>query len=237
MAASWCSTTRVDMAKQARFAMEFCAIESCGKCTPCRIGSTRGVETIDKIIDGDRVPREPRAARRPLQHHEIRLALRAGRLHALPGHERAEAFPGRFRPSPDAPAGRGMRRTIAMSLIQEIDFGTPTRRNIEQDGDADHRRPTCPGSVGHVDHAGRHRNGHDDPKALRHRFAGFFRFLPPLSCRDRGACRHARFVHHPGGRGDGRAHADLAAREAAQGCHGALYLGSSVGLPDLFGQW
>jgi formate dehydrogenase iron-sulfur subunit len=39
----------VDMAKQARFAMEFCAIESCGKCTPCRIGSTRGVETIDRI--------------------------------------------------------------------------------------------------------------------------------------------------------------------------------------------
>ena len=40
----------VDMAKQARFAMEFCSIESCGKCTPCRIGSTRGVETIDKIV-------------------------------------------------------------------------------------------------------------------------------------------------------------------------------------------
>jgi formate dehydrogenase iron-sulfur subunit len=45
-----------DMSKQARFAMEFCAIESCGKCTPCRIGSTRGVETIDKIRAGDRVP-------------------------------------------------------------------------------------------------------------------------------------------------------------------------------------
>src|SRR5580658_6087186 len=42
----------VDMAKQARFAMEFCAIESCGKCTPCRIGSTRGVETVDKIVAG-----------------------------------------------------------------------------------------------------------------------------------------------------------------------------------------
>jgi formate dehydrogenase iron-sulfur subunit len=40
----------VNMAKQARFAMEFCAIESCGKCTPCRIGSTRGVEVIDRII-------------------------------------------------------------------------------------------------------------------------------------------------------------------------------------------
>ena len=40
----------VDMAKQARFAMEFCAIESCGKCTPCRIGSARGVELVDKIM-------------------------------------------------------------------------------------------------------------------------------------------------------------------------------------------
>jgi formate dehydrogenase iron-sulfur subunit len=42
----------VDMAAQARFAMEFCAVESCGKCTPCRIGSTRGVEVIDRIIAG-----------------------------------------------------------------------------------------------------------------------------------------------------------------------------------------
>jgi formate dehydrogenase iron-sulfur subunit len=45
----------VDMARQARFAMEFCAEESCGKCTPCRIGSVRGVEVIDRIIaDEDR---------------------------------------------------------------------------------------------------------------------------------------------------------------------------------------
>ena len=42
----------VDMARQARFAFEFCAIESCGKCTPCRIGATRGKETVDKIIAG-----------------------------------------------------------------------------------------------------------------------------------------------------------------------------------------
>jgi formate dehydrogenase iron-sulfur subunit len=42
----------VDMAAQARYAMEFCAIESCGKCTPCRIGSTRGVEVIDRLIAG-----------------------------------------------------------------------------------------------------------------------------------------------------------------------------------------
>jgi formate dehydrogenase iron-sulfur subunit len=42
-----------DMLQMARFAMEFCAIESCGKCTPCRLGSTRGVETIDRIARGD----------------------------------------------------------------------------------------------------------------------------------------------------------------------------------------
>jgi formate dehydrogenase iron-sulfur subunit len=45
----------VDLAAQARFVMAFCALESCGKCTPCRIGSTRGVETIDLIIQGVKV--------------------------------------------------------------------------------------------------------------------------------------------------------------------------------------
>ena len=43
----------VDMAEQARFSMEFCKLESCGKCTPCRIGSTRGVEVIDRIRQGE----------------------------------------------------------------------------------------------------------------------------------------------------------------------------------------
>ena len=43
----------VDMAKQARFAFEFCAIESCGKCTPCRIGAVRGKEVMDKVIAGE----------------------------------------------------------------------------------------------------------------------------------------------------------------------------------------
>lgn len=51
----------VDMARQARFALEFCGIESCGKCTPCRIGSVRGVETIDRVIAGD--------------HRDVNLAL------------------------------------------------------------------------------------------------------------------------------------------------------------------
>jgi formate dehydrogenase iron-sulfur subunit len=47
----------VDMAAQARFAMEFCAIESCGKCTPCRIGSTRGVEVHRPHHRGARIAR------------------------------------------------------------------------------------------------------------------------------------------------------------------------------------
>jgi formate dehydrogenase iron-sulfur subunit len=42
--------TSVNMAKMARFSMEFCSVESCGKCTPCRIGSVRGMETIDRIV-------------------------------------------------------------------------------------------------------------------------------------------------------------------------------------------
>jgi formate dehydrogenase iron-sulfur subunit len=48
----------VDMTKMARYAFEFCAIESCGKCTPCRIGSTRGVEVIDRIIANKVNPKE-----------------------------------------------------------------------------------------------------------------------------------------------------------------------------------
>ncbi|HEY8707504.1 MAG TPA: NADH-ubiquinone oxidoreductase-F iron-sulfur binding region domain-containing protein, partial [Burkholderiaceae bacterium] len=47
-----------DLSKLARYAMEFCAIESCGKCTPCRIGATRGVEVIDKIRTNQNRPQQ-----------------------------------------------------------------------------------------------------------------------------------------------------------------------------------
>ncbi|MBS0395037.1 MAG: formate dehydrogenase [Proteobacteria bacterium] len=53
----------VDMARMARYAFEFCAIESCGKCTPCRIGSTRGVNVIDDLLAG----REPGRQRQLLE--------------------------------------------------------------------------------------------------------------------------------------------------------------------------
>jgi formate dehydrogenase iron-sulfur subunit len=54
---------RTDMAQLARFAMEFCAVESCGKCTPCRIGSTRGVEVIDRIVLNKNRPQQVRLLR------------------------------------------------------------------------------------------------------------------------------------------------------------------------------
>ncbi len=96
----------VDMAKQARFAMEFCAIESCGKCTPCRIGSVRGVEVIDRIMTGENVDNNLEAVGRPLRGDDRRLALRHGRTDADAGQERHEPFPGRFPPRPPGRGGR-----------------------------------------------------------------------------------------------------------------------------------
>ena len=49
---------RADLSKLARYAMEFCALESCGKCTPCRIGATRGVEVIDRMAEGRNRPQQ-----------------------------------------------------------------------------------------------------------------------------------------------------------------------------------
>ncbi|MDE2597452.1 MAG: formate dehydrogenase [Sphingomonadales bacterium] len=71
----------VDMGGMARFAMAFCAAESCGKCTPCRIGSTRGVETIDRIRAGGRAADAVEAlpqmhnARKDRRSREENLAL------------------------------------------------------------------------------------------------------------------------------------------------------------------
>ena len=96
-AGSSSSTTPSTSPRQARFAFAFCARESCGKCTPCRIGSTRGVETVDKIVAGDRAPKERRASARPLRRHDRRLALRARRADAAAGAERARPFPRGFR--------------------------------------------------------------------------------------------------------------------------------------------
>ena len=95
----------------ARFAMEFCAKESCGKCTPCRIGSTRGVEVIDRIRAADRRRRAAhpaRAARGPLHDDDQGVAVRDGRADPDAGAQRARALPRGLR-RPGAHARKGAR--------------------------------------------------------------------------------------------------------------------------------
>ena len=86
----------VDLAQQARFAFEFCVKESCGKCTPCRIGSTRGVETIDRIIAGEN-PAKPLALVKELSQTMLDASLCAmGGLTPFPVLSAIEHFPDDF---------------------------------------------------------------------------------------------------------------------------------------------
>ncbi len=88
----------VDMAAQARFAFAFCALESCGKCTPCRIGSTRGLETLDKALAGEE-PETNRALLADLMdvmEHGSLCAL--GGLTHLPVGSAMKHFPEDFEP-------------------------------------------------------------------------------------------------------------------------------------------
>ena len=88
----------VDMAAQARFAFAFCAAESCGKCTPCRIGSARGGETLDKLLAGAE-PEKNRALLADLMdvmEHGSLCAL--GGLTHLPVGSAMKHFPDDFDP-------------------------------------------------------------------------------------------------------------------------------------------
>ncbi|MDH4458376.1 MAG: NADH-quinone oxidoreductase subunit NuoF [Nevskia sp.] len=90
----------VDMAEQARFSMEFCATESCGKCTPCRIGSTRGMEVIDKLVAGDQ-PVKQEALLRDLCDTMLAGSLCAlGGMAPFPVLSALNHFPEDFKKSP-----------------------------------------------------------------------------------------------------------------------------------------
>jgi formate dehydrogenase iron-sulfur subunit len=88
---------RVDMAAQARYAMEFCAIESCGKCTPCRIGSTRGVEVIDRLIAGERAEMQETLLRDLCQTMTYGSLCALGNLTPYPVLSALNHFPEDFR--------------------------------------------------------------------------------------------------------------------------------------------
>jgi formate dehydrogenase iron-sulfur subunit len=90
----------VDLARQARFALEFCAIESCGKCTPCRIGSTRGVETVDKIIKGQDVADNIDLVRDLCEVMRDGSLCALGGLTPMPVISALDHFPEDFTPAP-----------------------------------------------------------------------------------------------------------------------------------------
>ena len=201
----------VDLAKQARFAMEFCAEESCGKCTPCRIGSVRGMEVIDRIAAGEAVGGESRTAARPLPHDEVRFAVRAGRLHPVSGDERARTFPRRF--PPRSPRGRGMSTPIVHlgprfrgdDGVCENTYALDPRNRLRHAGKlsdrtshADDRRAGRHSARRHVDHACGDGGRHPHSETLRHRLAGCIRLLPRVPVRDRGPRWHTGVLHHAG---------------------------------------
>ena len=174
----------VDMAHQARFALEFCAIESCGKCTPCRIGSVRGTETMDKIIRGERVEANLALITDLCQTLKFGSLCALGGFTPYPVMSAIRHFPEDFnRPRL---AGCGGIEEQAMSLVHEIDYGTPASKSSEH-GDAHHRRPGRHGARRHLDHARGDGYRHPGAQALRHRLGRRLRLLPSLPGRDRRA--------------------------------------------------
>ena len=180
----------VDLAKQARFAMEFCAEESCGKCTPCRIGSVRGMEVIDRIIAGEQ-PEANLELLRDLCH-----TMKFGSLCALGGFipypvmSALEHFPEDFRPCAarprnDAARAVGCRRMTASVHSMRIhapDSGTrlrhagKSRRPNTVTLTIDGQEVTVPDGTSIMRAA--MEAGIKRPETLRHRLAGQLRLLP-----------------------------------------------------------
>ena len=201
----------VDMSRQARFAMEFCAKESCGKCTPCRLGSVRGVEVIDRIVAG--IDREANLELlEDLCETMVDASLCAmGGLTPYPVLKRLGTFPRGLRTFEGGAAvtctrgladrgeynchleevRAGCRRRPEERIhdvVKEHDLGTPGRPGpatveLEVDG----LPVTVPeGDIGHAGGGARRRGR---AQIVCHRQPGFFRLLPPVPRRDRRSAR------------------------------------------------
>ena len=96
----------VDMAAQARYAMQFCAIESCGKCTPCRLGSTRGVEVIDRLVAGERPAAQEALLRELCETMTVGSLCALGGMTAFPVLSALDHFAEDFHTPRAAPTGR-----------------------------------------------------------------------------------------------------------------------------------
>jgi formate dehydrogenase iron-sulfur subunit len=97
----------VDMLEQARFTMEFCAVESCGKCTPCRIGSVRGVELIDKIAINDQRATSLELLEELCETMEAGSLCAMGGLTPMPVRSAVKFFPEDFEASVEASVEAG----------------------------------------------------------------------------------------------------------------------------------
>ncbi len=92
----WCSMTRWTWAHRRGLPWRFASAESCGKCTPCRMGSVRGVEVIDKIIARDTADTQSGVAQGPYATPWSGFPVRHGWAHTEPGAQRAAVLPGRL---------------------------------------------------------------------------------------------------------------------------------------------
>nr|MBP7292111.1 hypothetical protein [Nannocystaceae bacterium] len=86
----------VDMAQMARYAFEFCAIESCGKCTPCRIGATRGVEVLDRLLAREQPARQLAVLHDLCDTMEHASLCAMGGMTPYPVRSALQHFPGDF---------------------------------------------------------------------------------------------------------------------------------------------
>jgi formate dehydrogenase iron-sulfur subunit len=93
----------VDMAEMARYAMEFCALESCGKCTPCRIGAVRGVEVIERIMSNRERHANVALLKELCETMKFGSLCALGGLTPLPVLSALKYFPGDFGLSPNSP--------------------------------------------------------------------------------------------------------------------------------------
>ncbi|MEC8427623.1 MAG: NADH-ubiquinone oxidoreductase-F iron-sulfur binding region domain-containing protein, partial [Pseudomonadota bacterium] len=87
----------VDMRQQARFSMEFCVEESCGKCTPCRIGSTRGMELIDQLQADDQTEQQIALLEELCDTMELGSLCAMGGMTPFPVRSAMTHFPEDFR--------------------------------------------------------------------------------------------------------------------------------------------
>ena len=228
----------VNMAEMARYAMEFCAQESCGKCTPCRIGSTRGVEVIDRII-----ARQDQSGNlallRDLCDTMTNASLCAlGGLTPLPVLSALKYFPRDFGLGDDAVSGlhygydESTKRSNAVLSISDKDYGTPAQISAPMvELEIDGKPVSVPAGTSVMRAAAM--LGSERAQAVRHRLAGRLRLVPPVRGRDRGTQGLSRLLHDTGGTGHEGAHADPARGRPAPQRDGALHLRPSAGLPDL----